>query len=626
MEPLEFLHGTEITDFVAARLKSLSESHSILTIGHITRFMEPVNGTLGLADALQVLSSREDITSLPVEGDRGVAGLIHKRDLLKKKTAFTNPPVEKLLDQSGFHLEAEETCEKAMEKILARDPERLFDDFMIYRRGRYFGIGTFVDLSRNLAEIRNADLDRARTMQEFLMTRHSADRPGLAVRTYVRMAHEVGGDNLQCMELNDTLSLLSSYDVCGKGTAAALLTSMVSSFFSMALLLGIALALSITRPVARSVAFAERIAGGDLTQHLDIRRHDEIGTLGKALNNMSDRLAEMVGRVKENAESLALSSGQIFGSAQMLAEGAQSQASSLEETTASMEELDASVAQVAEHAQSQAAAAQQGTSSMAAALGTIEVVSKELDDISALARKSVDNAVEGAKAVTSVVEGISAIASSSEKIGGIVTVISDIADQTNLLALNASIEAARAGENGRGFAVVADEVSKLADRSASSTKEIEKLIRESIKSVTSGVETARNTEKAMEQIRDASRQVNGMISKVSESMTAQVASIKELAKVLQNISDMSQNISLSVHEQTTNARQVSLAVEGVNKITQSTAAAAEQMSSATEQLSGMAQDLRTLIGQFHTNGGPILEAASPPAQLSDLGPAEGVAP
>jgi len=232
MEPLEFLHGTEISDYVGARLKGLSDSHSILTVGHITKFVEPINGTVGLADALEMLSARQDINSLPVEGDRGVAGLVHKRDLAKKKSAFSNPPVEKLLDASSFYLDAEENCEKAMETVLAREPERLYDDFMIYKRGRYFGVGTFVDLSRNIALIRATELAHARQMQEFLIGRNSADRPGLAVKTYVRMAHEIGGDYLQCMELSPTLSLLSSFDVSGKGTAAALLTSTVSSFFS----------------------------------------------------------------------------------------------------------------------------------------------------------------------------------------------------------------------------------------------------------------------------------------------------------------------------------------------------------------------------------------------------------
>src|SRR5208283_5090988 len=107
---------------------------------------------------------------------------------------------------------------------------------------------------------------------------------------------------------------------------------------------------------------------------------------------------------------------------------------------------------------------------------------------------------EGALAVSEVVDGINLIASSSEKIGGIVNVISDIADQTNLLALNASIEAARAGEHGRGFAVVAEEVSKLADRSSSSTKEIEGLIRASVKDVSKGVEIAEASRAAMDAI------------------------------------------------------------------------------------------------------------------------------
>ncbi len=355
---------------------------------------------------------------------------------------------------------------------------------------------------------------------------------------------------------------------------------------------------SITRPLARGVALAQLVAGGDFTQQLDIRRKDEMGLLVTALNAMSARLREMVASIHESAEQVAASSEEITANAQKLAEGAQSQASTLEETSASVEELTASVDQVAGHAQSQAAAVEQGSASMAQVHQSMEVVSKNLEEIAGLAGKSVENALQGAKAVSEVVEGINLIAGSSERIGGIVSVISDIADQTNLLALNASIEAARAGEHGRGFAVVADEVSKLADRSSTSTKEIEGLIRESVKNVTRGVETAKGSQAAMEQIRGASQKVKEMIAGLSDSMAQQVGAVKELARALENVSEMSQSISAATEEQTTNARQVSTAVENVNDVTQSAASAAEEMSAATEQLSGMASSLQRLMGQF----------------------------
>jgi methyl-accepting chemotaxis protein len=367
----------------------------------------------------------------------------------------------------------------------------------------------------------------------------------------------------------------------------------------------------VARPLRDLAGVADLVAAGDLRNDIRVKGRDEIGRLAASFANMSGRLNGIIGQIRDASAQVAGSSEQLAGTARQLAEGAQSQASTLEQTSAAVEELTASVEQVAGHAEAQAASVARTAGDMQRVRDTSRQVSRTLEAVSAASRDSIQRAQSGVEAVTRTKEAILAISGNAEQIAGIVTVIGEIADQTNLLALNAAIEAARAGEHGRGFAVVAEEVSKLADRSATSAKEIEALIRSSTRNVSSGVEVAQAALAAMDGIIGGARTTSDSVGALGAELERSLQALGEVDRATGTVAEMSGSISAATAEQNINAKQVAKAIENVNELTQSAASAAEEMSSATEQLTGLASQLQVLVEQFQLAPAGDRPAAKP---------------
>lgn len=173
---------------------------------------------------------------------------------------------------------------------------------------------------------------------------------------------------------------------------------------------------------------------------------------------------------------------------------------------------------------------------------SINQIAETTDDANRMARRTLEEAERGSLTLTRSLDAMEAIGTTAGGIQDIVQVISDIANQTNMLAFNAAIEAARAGEHGLGFSVVADEVRKLAEKSSQATKEINKLILESVKSIAQGSEISRSVGEAFGLIAEGVGKTQQSIEAINGSTAAQ---LDDAARVNQLIQELDAATTLS---------------------------------------------------------------------------------
>ncbi|WP_119155089.1 methyl-accepting chemotaxis protein [Caldimonas tepidiphila] len=322
----------------------------------------------------------------------------------------------------------------------------------------------------------------------------------------------------------------------------ALLVGGLAALGALALWLMVTVSRGTTASVRQAVELAEAVAAGDLSREIKASGRDEMAQLLRALATMNGNLAQVVGTVRSNADSVATASAQIAQGNGDLSQRTEEQASALQQTAASMEQLGSTVRQNADNAR-QADQLSHGASSVAR---------------------------RGGEVVAQVVSTMKSINDSSRQIADIINVIEGIAFQTNILALNAAVEAARAGEQGRGFAVVAGEVRALAQRSAAAAKEIKGLILASVERVEQG---------------------STLVDQAGSTMNEIVASIKR-------VSDIMAEISAASTEQSAGVAQVGAAVSQMDRTTQQNAALVEESAAAAESLSFQARELVRTVEVF----------------------------
>lgn len=281
-------------------------------------------------------------------------------------------------------------------------------------------------------------------------------------------------------------------------------------------------------------------------------------------------LTQAINQIDEISDQTSGSADHVSRASQSLATGASQQAASIEETSASLEEISSMTKRNTDNVQT---AKQFAAETRAAAEASVACTQEMATAIHSIRAASTE--------MRTAMDGIKAAGADVTKI---IKTIDEIAFQTNLLALNAAVEAARAGEAGAGFAVVADEVRSLAQRSATAAKETADLIAASMQRSEAGVTVTDKVAHAVEGVVVRTKELESKLNEIVSKVQLEDQQVTEIAAA-----SVEQNRGIS---------EVNMSVNQMDKVTQSTAAAAEEIAASAEELNAQSTVLRGTVNSL----------------------------
>ncbi|MGS3139084.1 methyl-accepting chemotaxis protein [Aeromonas sanarellii] len=363
-------------------------------------------------------------------------------------------------------------------------------------------------------------------------------------------------------------SRIGADDAVSSASVWILIVAAISA--AAALLIGYTTARSIQRPLQLIDRELDRMATGDMTRRIDYQSRCEFGSLTRSINTLADKTGELLAQINAGSRHLVDEASRAAEISERAMSRVQDQKSQTDQVAAAITELEVSATEVARSTD-----------------GTKREV--DLADEEARAgRKQVASTLRITEQLAGAMEeavGIThKLGEFSDNIGSILDVIRSIAEQTNLLALNAAIEAARAGDAGRGFAVVADEVRALANRTQTSTEEIQSMI---------------------ENLQSSSKHVVEVMARSQEQTQGCVAQTRVMDEVLQSIAErmssiksMADQVAHAAQEQISVSQGVARHIAGIADVAYETEREARESASSSEVLADLVAKQQQLIAHF----------------------------
>ena len=385
-------------------------------------------------------------------------------------------------------------------------------------------------------------------------------------------------------------------------------TSALMNIFVLVSIVGIAISIlfaifnlwRIVKPIKQLQSRLDVLAnqGGDLSQEIQFKTHDEMGELATSINLFLKNMKEIVAEVKE-------STNQVRTEAELVEQSGEILIADVRLITGTTEDMDVNISVI-----------DRETEAITNNIREIEVVVESIatsaqngagrvDEISKRANTLKNKAIESKEDADLIVQTIEAEINDAmqesiqvKDISMLTDAIMDITEQTNLLALNAAIEAARAGESGKGFAVVADEIRKLASVSAETANKIQNIT--SI--VIHAVNRLNTTSSEMldflnsrvvkdyealvntgEQYSDDASAMDDLITNLSATSEELMASIQSMSQNIYDISDKTKDAHQSISKINGKAKEVTESTDQVSKHTQANKAIADNLKKIVEK-------------------------------------------